>query len=163
MTVLFIQFFWIEARFRGKGHGTALIEKIEEEARRFGAVRSYLDTMSFQAPGFYRACGYEPFGALDDYPGWRDAALVHQGAVRAGDDDLESKIPHRIEGSADRAVQARGHRLPARDRQEAGARSDVRRRAAGSGAGQGAAAGAGAQDDAGAMPPSCAATPIRSR
>jgi len=33
MTVLFIQFFWIEERFRGKGHGTALIEKIEEEAR----------------------------------------------------------------------------------------------------------------------------------
>jgi GNAT superfamily N-acetyltransferase len=69
MTVLFIQFFWIEERFRGKGHGTALIESIEEEARRFGAVRSYLDTMSVQAPGFYRACGYEAFGAIDGYPG----------------------------------------------------------------------------------------------
>ena len=55
MTVLFIQLFWIEARFRGKGHGTALIEKIEQEARQFGAVRSYLDTMSVQAPDFYRA------------------------------------------------------------------------------------------------------------
>jgi GNAT superfamily N-acetyltransferase len=69
MTVLFIQYFWIEERFRGKGHGTELIEKIEEEARRFGAVRSYLDTMSVQAPGFYRACGYEAFGAIDGYPG----------------------------------------------------------------------------------------------
>jgi GNAT superfamily N-acetyltransferase len=69
MTVLFIQFFWIEERFRGKGHGTELIEKIEEEARRFGAVRSYLDTMSVQAPGFYRACGYEAFGAIEGYPG----------------------------------------------------------------------------------------------
>jgi GNAT superfamily N-acetyltransferase len=68
MTVLFIQFFWIEARFRGKGHGTALIEKIEQEARQFGAVRSYVDTMSVQAPAFYRACGYEAFGALDGYP-----------------------------------------------------------------------------------------------
>ena len=67
--VLFIQFFWIEERFRGKGHGTALIEKIEEDARRFGAVRSYLDTMSFQAPAFYRSCGYEAFGAIDGYPG----------------------------------------------------------------------------------------------
>src|SRR3979411_2163943 len=67
-TVLFIQFFWIEEQFRGKGHGTALIEQIEEEARRFGAVRSYLDTMSVQAPGFYRACGYEAFGAIDGYP-----------------------------------------------------------------------------------------------
>jgi GNAT superfamily N-acetyltransferase len=61
--------FWIEARFRGKGHGTALIEKIEDEARRFGAVRSYLDTMSFQAPDFYRECGYEAFGAIEGYPG----------------------------------------------------------------------------------------------
>jgi GNAT superfamily N-acetyltransferase len=69
MTVLFIQLFWIEARFRGKGHGTALIEKIEDEARRFGAVRSYLDTMSFQAPDFYRECGYETFGAIEGYPG----------------------------------------------------------------------------------------------
>jgi GNAT superfamily N-acetyltransferase len=69
MTVLFIQLFWIEERFRGKGHGTALMEKIEAEARRFGAVRSYLDTMSIQAPGFYRACGYEAFGEIDGYPG----------------------------------------------------------------------------------------------
>jgi GNAT superfamily N-acetyltransferase len=68
-TVLFIQFFWVEERFRGKGHGTALIKKIENEARRFGAVRSYLDTMSVQAPAFYRACGYEAFGAIDGYPG----------------------------------------------------------------------------------------------
>ena len=69
MTVLFIQFFWIEEQFRGKGNGTALIKKIEQEARRFGAVRSYLDTMSVQAPDFYRACGYEAFGAIDGYPG----------------------------------------------------------------------------------------------
>jgi hypothetical protein len=25
--------------------------------------------MSFQAPGFYRACGYDEFGTLDGYPG----------------------------------------------------------------------------------------------
>ena len=55
MTVLFIQFFWIEERFRGKGHGKALIEKIEDQARKFGAVRSYLDTLSVQAPEFSRS------------------------------------------------------------------------------------------------------------
>jgi GNAT superfamily N-acetyltransferase len=69
MTVLFIQLFWLEEQFRGRGHGTALIEAIEEEARHFGAVRSYVDTMSVQAPGFYRSCGYEAFGAIDGYPG----------------------------------------------------------------------------------------------
>jgi GNAT superfamily N-acetyltransferase len=69
MTVLFIQLFWIDERFRGDGHGKALIESIEQEARKFGAVRSYVDTMSVQAPDFYRACGYEEFGTLDGYPG----------------------------------------------------------------------------------------------
>jgi GNAT superfamily N-acetyltransferase len=68
-TVLFIQFFWIEQRLRGKDHGTRLITAIEDEARRFGARRSYVDTMSFQAPGFYRSCGYEEFGSIDGYPG----------------------------------------------------------------------------------------------
>jgi GNAT superfamily N-acetyltransferase len=69
MTVLFIQYFWLEERFRGKDHGTALIAAIEDEARQFGAVRAYLDTMSIQAPGFYRNCGYDEFGAIDGYPG----------------------------------------------------------------------------------------------
>jgi len=67
-TVLFIQFFWIEQKFRGRNFGTRLITAIEDEAKRFGATRSYLDTMSFQAPGFYRSCGYEEFGSIDGYP-----------------------------------------------------------------------------------------------
>src|SRR5436305_14341710 len=67
-TVLFIQFFWIEQKHRGQGHGMKLIAAIEDEARRIGAVRSHVDTMSFQAPGFYRSCGYEDFGAIDGYP-----------------------------------------------------------------------------------------------
>jgi len=67
-TVLFIQLFWMEQKLRGKDHGTKLIKAIEDEARRFGATRSYLDTMSFQAPGFYRTCGYKEFGSIDGYP-----------------------------------------------------------------------------------------------
>ena len=68
-TVLFIQLFWIEQKLRGKDHGTKLIKAIEEEARRFGATHSYVDTMSFQAPGFYRACGYREYGSIEGYPG----------------------------------------------------------------------------------------------
>ena len=67
--VLFIQFFWLEQRLRGKGYGTKLIKMIEDEARRFGATRSYVDTMSIQAPGFYRTCGYKEFGSIEGYPG----------------------------------------------------------------------------------------------
>jgi GNAT superfamily N-acetyltransferase len=67
--VLFIQFFWLEQGLRGTGFGRKLITAIEDEARRFGAKRSYLDTMSFQAPGFYRICGYREFGSIEGYPG----------------------------------------------------------------------------------------------
>jgi GNAT superfamily N-acetyltransferase len=67
--VLFIQFFWLKQGLRGRGFGTKLIRAIEAEARRFGATRSYVDTMSFQAPGFYRMCGYKEFGSIEGYPG----------------------------------------------------------------------------------------------
>ena len=68
-SVLFIQLFWIEQKARGQSNGTKLIAAIENEAKRFGAIRSYVDTMSFQAPGFYRSCGYEEFGSIEGYPG----------------------------------------------------------------------------------------------
>ena len=68
-TVLFIQLFWIEQKLRGKDYGTKLIKAIEDEAKRFGATHSYVDTMSFQAPGFYRANGYKEFGSIEGYPG----------------------------------------------------------------------------------------------
>src|SRR5260370_38828276 len=67
-TVLFIQLFWIEQKLRGKDSGTKLIRAIEDEARRFGATKAYLDPTSFQAQGFYRACGSEEFGSIDGYP-----------------------------------------------------------------------------------------------
>jgi GNAT superfamily N-acetyltransferase len=67
--VLFIQLFWLKQGLRGKGFGAKLIKAIEDEARRFGASRAYVDTMSFQAPGFYRACGYREFGSIEGYPG----------------------------------------------------------------------------------------------
>jgi GNAT superfamily N-acetyltransferase len=67
--VLFIQLFWLEQRLRRKGFGAKLIKAIEDEARRFGATHAYVDTMSFQAPGFYRTCGYKEFGSIEGYPG----------------------------------------------------------------------------------------------
>lgn len=68
-TVLFIQLFWMAEKFRKGGFGGQLIKSIEDEARRFGATHAYVDTMSFQAPGFYRANGYKEFGSIEGYPG----------------------------------------------------------------------------------------------
>src|ERR1700753_1157627 len=54
-TVLFIQFFWIEQKLRGKDFGTKLIKAIEDEAQPFGPTHPSVQPTRFQAPGFYRA------------------------------------------------------------------------------------------------------------
>jgi GNAT superfamily N-acetyltransferase len=65
---LFIQALWIDERYRGADHGTALIAKLEDEARAFGARHAYVDTFSFQARPFYERQGYRVFGELDEFP-----------------------------------------------------------------------------------------------
>jgi GNAT superfamily N-acetyltransferase len=65
---LFVSFLWIDEALRGRDVGRRLMRAIEDEARAFGCTRAYVDTFSFQAPGFYEKLGYGLFGKLDDYP-----------------------------------------------------------------------------------------------
>ena len=64
----YVELLWIEEKYRGKGHGTALIRKAESEARKRGVRHMYLDTFSFQAPLFYSKLGFKAFGVLRDFP-----------------------------------------------------------------------------------------------
>ena len=63
-----IELFWVADKFRGKGAGVEILRMAEAEARRLGATRALVDTMSFQAPAFYMKHGYTPFARLDDHP-----------------------------------------------------------------------------------------------
>jgi len=65
---LYINLMWIEEELRGRGYGQQLLMLAEEEGRKRGAKQAYLDTFSFQAPGFYKKYGYEVFGELHDFP-----------------------------------------------------------------------------------------------
>lgn len=65
---LYVNLMWLREDLRGHGYGKELLTQAEEEARQRGATRSYLDTFSFQAPGFYQKQGYEIFGKLNDFP-----------------------------------------------------------------------------------------------
>jgi GNAT superfamily N-acetyltransferase len=65
---LHIKHLWVDRALRGGGYGRQLVEKAEREALRRGCHGSWVDTFSFQAPGFYERLGYEAFGELEDFP-----------------------------------------------------------------------------------------------
>ena len=63
---LHVDLLWV--RDQGNGLGRRLIARAEELARERGCLGSRLETWSFQAPDFYRGCGYEVAGEVPDYP-----------------------------------------------------------------------------------------------
>lgn len=67
-SVLHIDLLFLPEALRGSGLGRQLIQQAEEEAIRRGCVSAWLDTFSFQAPGFYQRLGYAIFGVIEDYP-----------------------------------------------------------------------------------------------
>src|SRR5215475_6977696 len=69
---LFVSLLWIADKQRSQGFGKSLVEAAEAEARKRGARGVYLDTFSFQAPGFYEKMGYREFGRLNDFPAGHD-------------------------------------------------------------------------------------------
>ncbi len=64
----YIDLMFIKEEFRGRGYGHRVLTLAENEARQRGAKNAYLDTFSFQAPGFYKRHGYQIFGELHEFP-----------------------------------------------------------------------------------------------
>ena len=64
---LFVKHLWVSDGLRGRGVGRELMARAEVLARERGCHSAWLDTFSFQAPGFYEKLGYQEFGRLD-YP-----------------------------------------------------------------------------------------------
>jgi GNAT superfamily N-acetyltransferase len=56
---LHIRFMFVEAPYRGKKLGTALIGKALEYGKANGCAVAFVDTLSFQARGFYQKLGFE--------------------------------------------------------------------------------------------------------
>ena len=65
---LLVSVLWVHARHRNIGYGTALMSRAEQIARERDCEVAFLNTMTFQAPGFYSKLGYEMFGELRDAP-----------------------------------------------------------------------------------------------
>lgn len=65
---MYVDYLWLREDLRGSGWGRRLIEAAERLAVKRGCRGAWLDTFSFQAPGFYERMGYAEFGVLADHP-----------------------------------------------------------------------------------------------
>ena len=65
---MYVDILWVHPEHRGKGIGSALLAEAEMEAVRRGCHHVHLDTMSWQAPDFYKKHGYAVIGVLPDIP-----------------------------------------------------------------------------------------------
>lgn len=65
---LFIELLAVPEQTSGQGMGARLMQMAEQLARDKGCVGIWLDTFSFQAPGFYEKQGFSRFGQLEDFP-----------------------------------------------------------------------------------------------
>lgn len=61
---LLIKYLGVVDGHRGRGVGTALLQRIEGDAVGRGALGVFVDTYGFQAPRLYTRLGYEELGRL---------------------------------------------------------------------------------------------------
>ncbi len=72
---------------RGQGFGTRVMRAVERAAVRRGCRGVWLDTATFQAPGFYRGLGFTPIGAIADYQQGHDRMWLLKRDIVDGPDD----------------------------------------------------------------------------
>ena len=65
---LFIELLSVPEQARGQGLGSKLMQMAEDLARERKCIGLWLDTFEFQAPEFYKKCGYSEIGHIADYP-----------------------------------------------------------------------------------------------
>ncbi len=65
---LLIEVLWVDDGYRDQGLGRDLMARAESEARERGCLAAQVDTLSFQAPGFYQKLGFEVAGKIDGIP-----------------------------------------------------------------------------------------------
>jgi GNAT superfamily N-acetyltransferase len=65
---LYVDLLVVPEEFRGRGLGTELLRQAEDIARKRGCIALWLNTGTFQAPGFYEKQGFTAFGTVPDYP-----------------------------------------------------------------------------------------------
>ena len=73
---MYVDILWVDESHRRQGIGTKLLAQSEQEAIRRGCHHVHLDTMSWQAPEFYKKHGYTVIGILPDIPSGNQKYLL---------------------------------------------------------------------------------------
>ncbi len=83
---LYVELLAVADGARGRGIGEGLMTRAAEVARAHGLTGIWVDTYSFQAPGFYQRLGFQEIGRIVDQPlgqarlffarGWMDLFTV---------------------------------------------------------------------------------------
>ena len=75
---MYIDVLWVHESHRENGIGSKLLIEAEKEAIRRGCHHVHVDTMSWQAPEFYKKHGYEVIGILPDIPNGNKKYLLQK-------------------------------------------------------------------------------------
>lgn len=73
-----IKFLWVHEGYRKGGLGSKVMHAAEAEALSRGCNAAFLDTLSFQARGFYEKLGYAEFGRLSGFSGKHERYFMHK-------------------------------------------------------------------------------------
>lgn len=63
----FISWLFVASPLRGQGWGRQLMAEAEAEALKTNCTKIFVDTMSFQAPGFYERLGFKACARIPDF------------------------------------------------------------------------------------------------
>lgn len=80
-----VQFLWVHEDHREAGLGSKLMVAAEAEAARRGCKHAFLDTLSFQAFGFYKKLGYSEFGRLSGFGGRHERYFLRKALSPTSD------------------------------------------------------------------------------
>ena len=73
---MYVDILWVHEKYRHMGIGSKLLRAAENEAISRECHHVHLDTMSWQAPEFYKKHGYEVMGILPDIPNGNQKYLL---------------------------------------------------------------------------------------
>lgn len=65
---LFVKYLWVSEKLRKNKVGSKVLIEAEQIAKKRGCKYVFLDTFSFQAPEFYKKCGYKEVFVLENFP-----------------------------------------------------------------------------------------------